>query len=37
MVTILSDVSKFECLGSVTECDNIAQNETKLYAVSISW
>ena len=30
MVAILSDVTKFECLGSVTEFDNTAQNETKL-------
>ena len=30
MVSILSDVTKFECLGSVNEFDNTAQNETKL-------
>ena len=30
MVAILSDVTKFECLGPVNEFDNTAQNETKL-------
>ena len=29
-VAILSDVTKFECLGPVNEFDNTAQNETKL-------
>ena len=30
MVAILSDVTKFECLGPVNEFDNTTQNETKL-------
>ena len=30
MVAILSDVTKFECLGPVNQFDNTAQNETKL-------
>ena len=30
MVAILSDVTKFECLGPANEFDNTAQNETKL-------
>ena len=30
MVAILSDATKFECLGPVNEFDNTAQNETKL-------
>ena len=30
MVVVLSDVTKFKCLGPVNEFDNTAQNETKL-------
>ena len=30
MVAILSDVTKFECLGPVNQFDNTVQNETKL-------
>ena len=30
MVAILSDVTKFECLGPVNEFNNNVQNETKL-------
>ena len=30
MVAILSDVTKFECLGPVNEFDNTAQNKIKL-------
>ena len=30
MVAILSDITKFECLGPVNEFNNTAQNETKL-------
>ena len=30
MVAILSDATKFECLGPVNESDNTAQNEIKL-------
>ena len=30
MVAILSDVTKFKCLGPVNQFDNTAQNETKL-------
>ena len=30
MVAILSDVTKFKCLGSVNEFHNTAQNETEL-------
>ena len=30
MVAILSDVTKFECLGPVNQFNNTSQNETKL-------
>ena len=30
MVAILSDVTKFECLGPANEFDNTVRNETKL-------
>ena len=30
MVAILSDITKFECLGPVNKFDNTAQNETNL-------
>ena len=30
MVAILSDITKFECLGPVNEFNNTTQNETKL-------
>ena len=30
MISILSDINKFECFGPVTKCDKTAQNKTKL-------
>ena len=36
MVSVFSDVSKFECLGSGNKFDNTTQTETKLNVVFFS-